>query len=229
MKRIVVFLMVFTYCFMIFCPGYSAKNKNINKIQKIQAFSIAVDMLSNTIQINKTNVNLSQFSNIQEILGKPDKIVHDKKNGVLVDNPFDGVQEIISNNLFGVFYIYDSFGIIFSSDYSENSENADISMMLIILSNTRSFDDPFKFTTSNKYSGTIQINGVPLKPSQKILPDAIDAKIDKFFLFSTYFFQTSYSSLIDSIYSYNEKMTIKIYLNNEVDKKAAFILIKLKQ
>ncbi len=88
---------------------------------------------------------------------------------------------------------------------------------------THTKDLPFK--PKKNFTGKFHINENELNPKDKLIPDLIDYKTNEFTLFNASFGPTSFTTIIDSLYSVKSEPYMRIYLDDAKTQRVSFIVL----
>ncbi len=193
-----------------------------NRITKIE-----IDTANTFIRINGIILKDYNRNTIQKILGKPNRIKIDSFRSYVEEFGFDGIPpSSYPIKILNTYYIYDEIGIMFYTE-SGKARKEEPNRFSIHFPNKRSFthtkDLPFK--PKKNFTGIIQINGKELNPEDKLIPDSVDYKTNEFTLFETSFGPTSYTTIIDSLYSVKSKGYMRIYLDDAKTQRVSIIVL----
>ncbi|HRG74503.1 MAG TPA: hypothetical protein PLX69_08090 [Leptospiraceae bacterium] len=193
-----------------------------NQITKIE-----INTADDSLRINGIILQDYNRNTVQKILGKPSRIKVDSFRSYVEEFGFDGIPPSsypiqVSNT----YYIYDEIGIMFYTE-SGKTRKEEPNRFSIHFPNKRFFthtkDLPFK--PKRNFTGIFQINEKELNPRDKLIPDSVDYKTNEFTLFETSFGPTSYTTIIDSIYSVKSKAYMRIYLDDAKTQRVSFIVL----
>ena len=202
---------------------------------------ISLSLVSKENQITKIEINTADDSlrlngiilqdynrkSFQKILGKPSRIKVDSFRSYVEEFGFDGIPPSsypiqVSNT----YYIYDEIGVMFYTDIGK-TRMEEPNRFSIHFPNKRFFTHtknlPFK--PKKNFTGIFQINEKELNPKDKLIPDSVDYKTNEFTLFETSFGSTSYTTIIDSLYSVKSKAYMRIYLDDAKTQRVSFIVL----
>ena len=193
-----------------------------NRITKIE-----IDTANTFIRINGIILKDYNRNTIQKILGKPNRIKIDSFRSYVEEFGFDGIPpSSYPIKILNTYYIYDEIGIMFYTE-SGKARKEEPNRFSIHFPNKRSFthtkEEPCK--PKKNFTGIIQINGKELNPEDKLIPDSVDYKTNEFTLFETSFGPTSYTTIIDSLYSVKSKGYMRIYLDDAKTQRVSIIVL----
>jgi hypothetical protein len=125
------------------------------------------------------------------------------------------------------YYIYDELGIMFYTESGKGKGYEEPNRFSIHFPNKRIFthtkDLPFK--PKKNFIGIFKINENELNPSEKLIPESVDYKTDEFILFGASFGPTSFTTIIDSLYSVKFEPYMRIYLDDGKTQRISSIVL----
>ena len=188
---------------------------------------IEIDTTKNSMRLNGIILKDYNRKTFQKILGKPSRIKVDSFRSHMEEFGFDGLPpSSYPIQIRNTYYIYDEIGIMFYTD-SGKTRMEEPNRFSIHFPNKRFFthtkDLPFK--PKKNFTGIFQINEKELNPKDKLIPDSVDYKTNEFTLFETSFGPTSYTTIIDSLYSVKSKAYLRIYLDDAKTQRVSFIVL----
>lgn len=192
-----------------------------------QATRIEIDTANSSLRINEVILKDYNRKTFQKILGKPSRIKTDSFRSYMEEFGFDGMPpSSYPIQVRNTYYIYDEIGIMFYTE-SGKTKMEEPNRFSVHFPNKRIFthtkDLPFK--PKKFFSGTFTINESELNPKEKLIPDSIDYKTNEFTLLGTSFGPTSYTTIIDSLYSVNSEPYMRIYLDDANTQRVSVIVL----
>lgn len=196
--------------------------------EKMSRCPIELHTQTGALYLNGQKLPDYQLKSIYKILGKPDRIRKHPKIIRIEEWPYKrgGRRSSYTYNSRDYYYIYDQLGILFRTRNSR-AILKEPSQILIFYQNKREFSHSVlpPYIPEKYYSSTFKINDILLHPDQSVISNKIHYKTPQFNLFKTLFKSTSYTMIIDSIYSYSDNTAIRIYLNNGRESKPSYVEI----
>ena len=188
---------------------------------------IEIDTKHPSIRINGIFLKDYNRKTFQKILGKASRIKVDSFRSYVEEFGFDGIPpSSYPIKVLNTYYIYDEIGIMFYTE-SGKARKEEPNRFSIHFPNKRSFthtkDLPFK--PKKSFTGIFQINENALNPQDKLIPDSVDYRTNEFTLFETSFGPTSYTTIIDSLYSIKSEPYMRIYLDDAKTQRVSIIVL----
>ncbi len=198
---------------------------------------ININTVDSTVLVDNEILNISDLKNIQKYFGEPDRIKRDENKSSLTEYPHNRNEEPRSYPVkyINYYFIYDNLGLIFYSDnsYSYLNEEGETQYkkpvaMLVKFNNNRLFDHdkPFTFMPNISFSGLLYINGVLVNPTKKAFPENVNYQTNVFNLYNVLFYPTSYTTIIDGLYSKNSWPYIIIMLDEPIKQRPSYVIIR---
>ena len=201
----------------------------IVKASEIDRCDINIYNEHDRVEIRGHKLLNNKWEHIKSILGKPDRVEKIKKLVRIEAWPYEkgGKRHSYLKERINYYYIYDKLGFMLKVDNKKSSYNKNPNYLIIVYKNRREFNnkEKLKFLPKIKYKSSLRINEIIVNPDLPITNKEINFKTGKFLLFGRKFSPTSYAMMIDSIYAFERKPGIRIYLNNNRDKKVSYIEI----
>ncbi|MBU0488368.1 MAG: hypothetical protein KKA07_06330 [Bacteroidetes bacterium] len=190
-------------------------------------FKIEINTNDSSIRFCGLVVNIHNMTNVQKIIGKPNRIEIDTIETYYERFGTKGNPPAMTPiKLMNYYYIYDELGMMF---YSENRMSSIKSpkMVYIQFGNKRTFTntEKFPFLPRNSFSGTLEINGEPVSTIHKLVPYNVNYKTEDFKLFKVSCGPASIATVIDRIYSKTSDPYMLFYLDNESDQRLSYLTI----
>lgn len=209
----------FLLIFLFINLSLSSKENQITKIE--------IDTKNPSIRINGIILKDYKRETFQTILGKPSRIKMDSYQSHIEEFGFEGIPpSSYPIQVTNTYYIYDEIGVMFYTE-SGKARMEEPNRFSIHFPNKRIFthtkDLPFK--PKKNFTGIFQINENGLNPKDKLIPDSIDYKTNEFILFGANFGPTSYTTIIDSLYSVKSKAYLRIYLDDAKTQRVSVIVL----
>ncbi|MBA3679650.1 MAG: hypothetical protein H0W73_00450 [Bacteroidetes bacterium] len=213
---------IFLACFNFLC--FSAQETNTITITKLD---ININTSDTSIQLNESFLSSYKLSEIEKILGKPDRIKTNTYNSYYeefgTDNMPPTSTPIIVKNYY---YIYDKLGVMFYTDNGmSGSEQPE--KFSIHLKNKRLFTNTkaLPFLPLNAFTGELKINAELISAHKKIIPAGANYLSKEIKLFTILFGPTSIATGIDGLYSINIEPCLFLYLDTEKEQRISCIVV----
>jgi hypothetical protein len=223
----ITFLLLFYFSLVIVFNGYNQNAGNKTNTSPVK-LEIQINTIDSSIRINKQILANYNITSIQKIFGKPSRIEEDKFDSYIEEFPLKEGESrtIISIKVVNYYYIYDQLGIMF---YTQNGEVAikEPTRLNVHFKNKRMFTNTkgFPFIPKNNFTGVFCINGDTISTDKNLIPKNVNYRTSEFDLFHTQFTPTSYTTIIDGIYSYKSKPYLQLYLDNEKSQRISYIVV----
>jgi hypothetical protein len=203
----------------------TAKHKAFNAGDP--ATEILINTSDSTIKLNGNILKNYELSNIEKIIGKPDRIKpHTFKSYYEMFGFEDTPPTSIPITVTDYYYIYDKLGIMFYTNNGRYGSKEPVCFS-IHFKNKRTFDNTkaLPYMPSTSFSGILKINGYAVNPDEKIIPQGVNYNTKEFKVYDVFFGPCSIASIIDRLYSMKSLPYIMIYLDNEKNQRISYIVI----
>jgi hypothetical protein len=198
---------------------------------------ISINPFDSTVSVENNALDFTDLNDIEKHFGEPDRIKRNEFQSTLTEYPSDKNENPRSYPVkhINYYYIYDKLGLMFYSDnsYSFLYETGEEQYkkpvaMLVNFGNKRLFDHdkPLPFMPDQAFSGVIKINGVIINSSRKAFSENVSYKSDEFKMYDVLFYPTSYTTIIDGLYSKNSWPYIIIKLDCPQLQRPSHIIIR---
>jgi hypothetical protein len=240
------------FIFLVITCAIRVEAENIKKDNKMpdltdknnyksMNFTIKIDHNKRQLLVNDTLLP-GDFTGITKILGAPSRIEKKEETQYVEELQTHKAGKFLSYEVKVriFFYIYDSLGIIFTSeeqDYDDINVKEQIiakpAMLTIYFNKQREFthDRSRAYKPKQTFNGKIFINNIMLEQDKPVIPEDSIKKIDymteKFELFGTWFGITSFTRIIDSVYTIGVSPWIRIYFNNGKSREVSFMDVRM--
>ncbi len=199
--------------------------------KKGRKVSIDIFTSNDEIKINNYKTKTFNLKEIKKIIGKANRIeVVESENIISEIRPDGDIKGNYSRKIKvkNYYYIYDDLGIIFKTDNKTEVENKEPNMLIFFFPSKREFSHTKKepFMTKHKFKGLMRINNIIVNPEKSLLPKDINYETKEFNLYNTTFSPTSFTTIIDRVYSFSEKLVIDIFLNNKKEQMISKIIVR---
>ncbi len=189
---------------------------------------IEIDTKKPSIRLNGIILEDFNRDTIRKIIGKPTRIRKDSFRSHMEEFSYEPGESPHSYpiKVLNTYYIYDELGVMF---YTENGKARmeEPNRFSIHFPNKRKFthtkDLPFK--PKKNFTGVFRINENELNPNDKLIPDSVDYKTNEFNLFGASFGPTSFTTVIDSLYSIKSEPYMRIYLDDPKTQRVSCIVL----
>jgi hypothetical protein len=181
--------------------------------------------------------NLYNIKSLMKTLGEPSRIKRNEFESVMTEYPLnaDDKPQSYTVKYINYYFIYDKLGLMFYTDNSylmlsqkdEDSLKKPVAM-LVNFGNRRSFnhDKPMPFMPEKSFTGIFNINGSRVDALSKVIPDQVNYNTKEFLLYNALFSSTSFSGVIDGVYSRTCFPSLFIKLDSPKDQRTSFIILR---
>lgn len=181
------------------------------------------------IQFNHQEWEIGDTASLFKLLGKPDRIEkhryksHYKEHGYGSMPPSYETPEV-----FEVFYVYDALGLMFSTRNSKYSQK-EIHKMYVCFKNLREFNHTasLPFIPVKKFQEICNLNDSPLEDTLSLVPKEVHYKTKEFKAFGITWGPTSFTTIVDSFYSINTLLYLRLFLDSPTLQRLSYLEIQL--
>lgn len=210
-----------------------------NDAQVIEADKqvISINTSDSSISVDNEIIDIANLESIKSIFGEPDRVKRNEFQSELTEYPLnkDDHPRSYTVKYINYYYIYDKLGLMFYSDNSycflnEKAEEPYMkpAVMLIKFSDKIVFDNrkPLPFMPEKSFSGAVKMNGYDFKTGVKAFPENINYTTEEFILNGVLFYPTSYTTIIDGLYSKKSSPYLIIQLDSPQNQRPAYLLAR---
>lgn len=183
----------------------------------MKACVISVGNPGDTLAID--GVALPDFApaTLEKALGKPDRIEQRTSKQRYEEFGHDGMPPTSTLvEVTNLYYVYDTRGLVFPTRHKgKYDKRPQADRMIVFFANHRTFDHSAAPAVLPKQRSAcrLEINGVAVDPSKDLRPRGMTYRTEKAPMFGIEVAPTSYTTVIDSLYSHDGSRHFQIFLD----------------
>ena len=184
--------------------------------------TIDVTNPAGTLAINRAALPDFAPATLRTVLGEPDRIEQvTSKQRYEEYSPGGKTSDLV--DVTDAYYVYDRLGLVFAS-----RGGADPDRVIVFFAHARTFDHTAlpQVTPSKRGDGRVRINGVAVKPDADARPRGVDYRTPDFPRFGARFGSTSFSTVIDRIYTLDGARHVDLFLDGPETGRPAYVEIR---
>jgi hypothetical protein len=195
------------------------------------AMNIQLQISGNTqrIAFNHQEWEIGDTASLFKLLGKPDRIEKHHYKSHYKEHGYGGMPPSYeTQDVFEVFYLYDSLGLMFSTQNSKYSQK-EIHKMYVCFQNLREFSHTVSlpFLPVKKFQGLCDLNESHLQDTLSMVPKEVNYNTKEFILFGITWGPTSFTTVVDSFYSTDTNLYLRLFLDNATFQRLSYLEIQL--
>lgn len=197
---------------------------------RLGSCTVELDGAAGLLRINGTALADYRLEALRAVLGEPDRVEQEHRRqryerwGVGPDAPPHSTMIDVTD----WHYVYDELGLVFRTRNGKRSRDEQPTELLLFFTHERRFTSTKAPAAVPRRRGgcALVIDGQHVDPSLDLIPTGVDYRTDDFDLFGRDFGSTSVAAQIDSVYAYDDRPAIRIYLDAAKTRRPSYAEIR---